>query len=351
MLEKLLTERLHGSLDIGSKNVRGLKLGKGRIEGMSKKTLVGIYSREEKIEKALESAVGEVVDELGLRGKNVAISLSGQRFYSKTISIPKEEDADRRLDNIHEELESIIPNYDPLDFLTEEILLRSDEDEEEVLTISIERERIEEILEIMTRLKVKVLRIVPDYVACYNLVEQKILLDTDDRYGGVTGVIDVGFEGTKVYFIDKNGIKMFINTLIGGRDFTEIIKEHKGTTYEEAEVTKKEIELGEQRDHEDVEMGMFTELTNTFNELEENIAVSLDFFTKKSITSNIQRLILVGEGSLLKGFKDYLQGRVELKTEYMEYEDLGLDELDLKLGNLHQAEVANLLGNISEEVI
>jgi len=203
----------------------------------------------------------------------------------------------------------------------------------------------------MTKLKVKILKILPDYVSCYHLIEQKIVQDPMNNYPGVTGVIDVGYEGTKVYFLDHSGIKMFINTLIGGGEFTEIIREHKNTTYEDAEKMKKEIELGEKSLDDGEEVILFTELTNTFKELEENISVSLDFFTKKSITANVQRLILVGEGSLLKGFKEYLHEHTRIVTEYIDYEDLNISfDLESKLDDYHSVEVANLLGNVIGEV-
>lgn len=351
MLQGILAEKVHGSIDIGTKNVRALTLNKGKIDKLVKTEIVGGAGREESISEGLEAALGEVVDDLKLKGKNVVVSISGQRFYSKSIVIGREEDEEKRQEMIREELESIIPNYDPLDFITEEIKIREDDEEEEVLTISIEREKVEELLGIMNKLKVIVVKIVPDYISCYNLLEKKVNMDTENKYGGVTGVIDVGYEGTKIYFFDNSGIKMFVNTLIGGGEFTEIIREHKNTTYEDAEKMKKAIELGEKDLEGGGEVPMFTELTNTFKELEENISVSLDYFTKKSITANIQRLILVGEGSLLKGFRDYLQERTTIETRYIDYEELVLDEdLESKLDDYHSVEVANLLGNVVGEV-
>lgn len=352
MLRELLREKVHGSIDIGSRNIRALTLNKGGVDRLIKKSIAGGQAGEEKIDVGLEAVLGEIIDELNLKGKNVNISISGQRFYSKSIVITREDDEDKRLEFIREELESIIPNYDPLDFITEEIPIRIDEEEEEILTVSIERERVEELLDILAKLKVTVLRLLPDYVACYHLVEKKIEGDTEDKYGGVTGIIDVGFEGTKVYFVDKHGIKMFINTLIGGGEFTEIIREHKNTTYAEAENVKREIELGEKGEEDNNEVVMFDELTNTFKELEGNISVSLDYFSKRSVSSSVRRLILVGEGSLLKGFKDYLHENVRIETDYIDYRDLDFDEeLEAKLEDYHSVEIANLLGNVAGEVI
>ncbi len=351
MLRELLSERVHGSIDIGTRNIRGLTLNGGRVDRIVKKSIVGSEAREERINEGLEAALGEVVDELNLKNKRVNVSIAGQRFYSKSIVIAREEDEDKRLELIHEELESIIPNYDPLDFLTEEIPIRMDEDEEEVLTISIERERIDTLLDILTKLKVTVIRLLPDYVACYHLIEKIIEGDEGGEYRGVTGVIDVGFEGTKVYFIDENGIKMFINTLIGGGEFTEIIREHKNTTYIEAENVKKKMELGEKLEDESTEVAMFTDLTNAFKELEGNISLSLDYFSKKNISSNIRRLVLVGEGSLLKGFKDYLHENVRIETDYISYGELDFgEELEARFEDYHSVELANLLGNVAGEV-
>lgn len=351
MLRELLSERVHGSIDIGTRNIRALTLSGGRVERIVKRSVVGSESREERINEGLEAALGEVVDELNLKNKRINVSIAGQRFYSKSIVIAREEDEDRRLELIQEELESIIPNYDPLDFLTEEVPIRKDEEEEEVLTISIERERVDALLDILTKLKVTVTRLLPDYVACFHLMEKIIEQDEEDDYRGVTGVIDVGFEGTKVYFVDKDGIKMFINTLIGGGEFTEIIREHKNTTYIEAENVKGKMELGEKLEDDSTEVAMFSDLTNAFKELEGNISLSLDYFSKKNISSNIRRLVLIGEGSLLKGFKDYLHENVRIETDYINYEGLPFkEELEIKFEDYHSVEIANLLGNVAGEV-
>ena len=351
MLRELLSEKVHGSIDIGTRNVRALTLNKGKIEKISKKGIVIDEGMGERRNINLESTLIEIVEELGLKNKNVKVSISGQKFYSKSIIIKKEADIDKRLDLIHEELDGIVPNYDPLDFLTEEILIRADEEEEEILTISIEREKVEEILSIFTKLKVTVLKLLPDYIACYHLVEQMINNDLKNKYNGMTAVIDVGFEGTKIYFMDEYGIKMFINTLIGGREFTNIIREYKNTTNVAAEEIKKEIELGEESIQVVEEADMFTELTDTFKELKGNIEVAMDYFAKKNISSNVTRILLIGEGALLRGFKDFLQKSIRITTEYMDYNEIIMDEeLMVKLEEYHSVEIANLLGNVAGEV-
>ena len=353
MLREMMAEKVHGSIDIGVRNIRGLTLNKGKIGEIAKKNIIPTEGNQETNSVNLESTLIEVIDELKLKNKNVKVSISGQKFYSKLITINREEDEDKRLELIHEELDGVLPNYDPLDFLTEEISIRVDDDEEEVLTISIEREKVEGLLDIFTKQKVTVLRLLPDYIACYHLVEQMMNNDLDNKYTGTVAVIDVGFEGTKIYFMDEYGIKLFINTLIGGHDFSSIIGHYKNTTYLEAEEIKKALELGEEviPNDNDNEIDMFSELTTTFRELRGNIEVALDYFAKKNISSNVTRVLLVGEGSLLKGFKEYLQKSIRIETEFIDYSEVVIDEdLESKLENYHSVEVANLLGNVAGEV-
>ncbi len=353
MLKNIFAEKIHGSIDIGSKYIRALTISKGKVRKIVQREIPDSVEDAEINEVRLEEALGEVVEKLKLKGKNIVVSLASQKFYSKFIKIEveDEDDDDRRQEKIYDELEDLIPNYDPLDFITETIKLKSLDGSEELLAIFIEREKLELLQNIMNGLKVKVVKLVPDYISCYNILELKIIMDRKNRYSGIIGIIDLGYEGTKIYFVDENGLRVYLNTQIGSKAFSETIRRYKDLGYDDVEEIKRNIELGDKYHDSTEEVGMYKMLTEEFEELEKNIEMAIDFFSKKNLTSNIKSFLLVGGGSLLKGFREHLQKKLGIRVEYISYDDLGLDEIDLMLEDNHPVEVANLLGNIINEVI
>lgn len=350
----MFKDEIRGSIDIGSGAIKGLSLKKGVIEQVAFQRLGKgvLVSGEIEDSGIFLDALKSVVTQLNLKGKKVAVSIPTQDFFVKFFEIAVEDESLRK-GMIDEELADLIPNYDPDEFITEFVVLESDVEKERVMAITILKEKIEEILELLRELSVKVVSIVPDFVSSFNFVEMlkegKLQIESHEN----VMVVDIGAEATKI-FIEKNGmIRMQRISPIGGNDFTEAIQRYNNLNSKMAEEFKVTLEL---RDSSSTEVAkeekeMFDELGDLVEELEKQIQISIDFYKMQENQMGIDKLYIMGGGSMLKGFKEHIEKLVEIETDFLDYKYLDMDPLNLeKLTDIQIPQFANLLGNIVNEV-
>lgn len=348
MFTNLFNEGVDGSIDIGSRSIRGLTISNGNISKLHKRSIRKDDGIEEVVNEFQGDAIREVIDELSLKKKKISLSLPGQYFSIKKLSIKKIEDGVKRKEEIEEELLESLPGYEPVDYITDTVTLRKNSEVEELLAISIEREKIEYYQDLFTEKGVKLSTIHPDFISLYNLIEKKRDYDIDQNLKGVIGVIDIGLEGTKIIFLDEEGLLGVESIYVGGDSFTSIIQNYKGITYLEAEEQKKTMEIGEKQEEESKDMLMFTELTTIYNDLDEEIDNKIEKFTYKHSNRILEKIILLGGGSRLNGLLHKINEKERIDTEFIDYSEfkLGLDDIQLE-----EVEIATLIGNVIGEVV
>lgn len=350
----MFKEEIRGSIDIGSGAIKGLSLKKGLIEQVAFQSLgKGVFvSGEIEDSGTFLEALKSVVTQLNLKGKKIAVSIPAQEFFVKFFEIASEDESLRK-GLVDEELGDLIPNYDPDEFITEYVVLESDVEKERVMAITILKEKVEEILELLKELKVKVVKIVPDFVSTFNFMEMlkegKLEIEPHEN----VMVVDIGAEATKI-FIEKNGmIRMQRISPIGGNDFTEAIQRYNSLDSRKAEEFKVNLELRDRTAGEVAkeEKEMFEELGDLVEELEKQIQISIDFYKMQENQMGIDKLYFMGGGSMLKGFKEHIEKLVEIETDFLDYKYLDVDPINLeKLTDIQIPQFANLLGNIVKEV-
>jgi type IV pilus assembly protein PilM len=347
-LDDLIREKSRGSIDIGSRGVKGLSL-KGGIVG---DVLLEKFNQSEDKETQLNEILSVMVEKLNFKGKGINISLPGQRFQVKFIRINQEEVEDREK-FILEELEEMIPGYSEEEYLTETLTVNLDEYNEEVLCITIKREEIEYLLNFLESLRVKVLKIIPDFVSVYMLLEKfKFEKELDEnRY---RMIVDVGHESTKIYAMNDEIMNFYRFVLMGGNEFSEIIKNYKDVNYEKAEERIRDLELQEQNQEilDVSENAMMDELTEAFKEMESQIRLSYEYYFRERSSSVVDELVFVGGGSLLRGLKEYVKKSLELESMPLQLEKITTKEENIKKLEPYQLEeIAVLLGNVMDEVV
>ncbi len=350
----MFKDEIRGSLDIGSGAIKGLSLKKGIIEHVVFQRLgKGVFVSGE-IEDSVNflESLKSVVTQLNLKGKKVVVSIPAQDFFVKFFDIASDDES-LRLDMINEELADLVPNYDPGEFVTEYVVLDSDVEKERIMAITIMKDKVEELLEFLKELRVKVVKIVPDFVSSFNfmeaLKEEKLGVEPHEN----VMLVDIGAEATKI-FIEKNGmIRMQRISPIGGNDFTEAIQRYNNLNGKLAEEYKTTLELRDKNtgDIAEDEEDMFAELGDLVEELEKQIQISIDFYKMQENQLGVDKLYLMGGASLLKGFKEHIESLVEIETDFLDYKYLDMDPLNLeKMNEVQVPQFANLLGNIVNEV-
>lgn len=356
----MFKEKIEGSLDIGTSSIKGLKLRKGKVEALSIRELSNGVIINGNIEDYLtvNEELKTIIDNLELKNKEIVISIPIQNFFIKFFQISDVEEKERKA-LIENELEDIVPNFESTTFVTDYVDLGpvkmrgSDEETEQigVMAITIPKNKITELVEILVNLKVKPVRIVPDFISIFNLIQmEKEFIDIEDEENVM--VIDIGSESTKIFFERGGQFKMNRIVSLGGNDITSIIERFYNVDRERAEEEKKRLELlsGDEI-HTNEQKEIFKEIEDLIAELEDSIKISIDYYKAQENAPGIDRIFLTGGTTLLKGFKRTLEKTFELDVETIDisrYFSHRLDEEDLEE---HPAErVAALIGNVISEV-
>lgn len=345
--------KIHGALDIGSS---GIKLALYKNKKIDKVSFVNYTDMSEEKIIALEESLEILKEKVNFKGKNLVVTISASKFYVKTLeyNITNEENREEILEaRIEEDLEDIVSGYTKDEFITQVETVYENNLYKKLLVITIPIEEIEKILSILNHFKIRVLKIIPDFVALNNLVDILDQKSEGETFENIM-VVDIGGETSKIFMSTLGTLNMLRIIGLGGNDFTEIIKDHEMLDYEGAEAEKKRLELGDDENRiykTQGEISMFKDLTSVVNELTTQIENSLEYFNNNLVEGKISKIILTGGGSLMKGFKTYFDDAFEIPCEEIDLNLLNLDyknEEDKEL--LSTFKMTSLMGALIKEV-
>lgn len=324
MLKKLLKFKIDGSIDIGCNSIKGISLKKNKVDGFAVEYLPqgAILSGNIEDHLAVKDVLKEISTKLKFKNKNVIVSLPIQNFFVKFIEIPLVEEKEK-LHMIEAELEDIVPNFDPDDFLTHYVSLGLGVENENIMAITIPKEKIKEIIEILESEKIVAIKIVPDFVSLFNLLSsyREELVGTDEFVSIM--LIDIGAEATKL-FIERDGvIKMHRIIAIGGNDFTDIIERIYNVDSEKAEEEKRKLELKdnyeyfEEELYEEEDEEVYHEIGELVEELNQQIIRSIEFYKSQESVPGVDAVILLGGASKIKGYDRVLEKNLMMAIKKM----------------------------------
>ncbi|BDU49581.1 pilus assembly protein PilM [Haliovirga abyssi] len=350
----MFKDKIEGSIDVGSGMIKGISIKKGEIENISSERLPmgAVVSGNIEDSLSIVDKLKTIVERLSLKNKKVVVSLPIQNFVIKFLEIPEMEE-EAKLPFIEGELDEIVPNFSGEDFITNYYSLEFKNNNEKVMVVTIKKEKINDIIEILTSVKLKPIKIIPDFLSLFNLEQIQKHKIIEDTKGASIMTIDIGAEATKIFIENDGIIKMQRLIAIGGNDFSDIVQREKSVDYDEAEQYKKELEVFEDEEVNDefyVQDDIEKEISNLVEELGEQIERTIEFYKMQEGLLGVDGIIISGGGTLLKGLKLVIEKKIvqefnEMKTEqyFMKIKDKIAGE-DIAIYDI-------ALGNIVEEVI
>lgn len=349
----MFADKIEGSIDIGSSSIKGVKLKNKSIEKLDVEVIPhgAILSGNIEDHLAVSDSIKTLVEKLELKNKKVVISLPVQNFFVKFISIPQVDPSDR-IPLVENELEDLIPNFSGEDFITNFVHLGESEGKDEILALTILKEKISEIIEILTEAKIVPVKFVPDFISIYNLLYATKDSIIEDSVDASLMVVDIGAEATKI-FVEKNGIiKMQRIAAIGGNDFTDVIEKNLHMEYSEAERYKKKLEVQDEKDEDLEDEDIIHEVGDLVDELTGQIRRSIDYYRTQEGLLGVDSVIVTGGGSQLKGYIAVLEKRLMMEIKsfpIMQFIMKNKEQQEFIKNNLKRFDV--VIGNIINEVI
>ncbi len=344
-----------GSMDVDTmfasqQQVVGLDIGSRAIKLVQIKELKGKYVLQKFGIKPLEpevivdgtvmdagrviDAIKELIQEQGVKVKNVALSVSGHAVIVKKITLPQTPD-DQMEAKVKEAAEQYIP-FDINEVNLDWFVLNPAETTEEgqaqmaVLLVAAKKDKVNELTEIArgAGLIPKILDV--DAFAIENMYS----INYESKPEDMTALVNVGASVMNVNIV-KGGVSVFTRDIaVGGHRYAEALQRDLGITAEEAE-TAQQGKLKEGLDATTVK-GIIDGINA---EVASEIARTVDYF--KSIgadSADVTKIVLCGGCAKVAGLTEQLTERMGVPVEVAN----PFNQVDITQSGLDQAALAEV---------
>lgn len=261
---------------------------------------------------AIVQAIQELIAELHLKHKEVAIGVSGHSVIIKKISLPRMSQ-DELDESIQWEAEQYIP-FDVKDVNIDTFPLATGNDQTgqmDVLLVAAKKDMINDYTSVVTEAGLMPVVVDVDAFAVQNCFEANYEIPA----GETVVLINAGASVVNINII-ANGVTTFTRDVtIGGNQFTEEIQKQLNVSYDEAEALK----IG--GNHTDADAVVPQEVDRVLGSVAEQMAGeiqrSLDFYASTAADSHIAKVFLSGGSAKIPALFKTIEQRVGVPVEIL----------------------------------
>jgi len=310
-------------LDIGSTSVKMILLKEQRKRGQVSYALQSFGMKplppEAIVDGALMNstaivqALQELMSELKVKSKEVAIGVSGHSVIIKKIQMPRMSQEELE-ESIQWEAEQYIP-FDVKDVNIDTQILDSGGNDAtgqmDVLLVAAKKDMINDYTTVVSESGLQPVVVDVDAFAVQNMFATNY--DIPDKETVV--LINAGASVVNINII-SNGITVFTRDVtIGGNQFTEEIQKQLNVSYEEAEALK----IGGTRGDSDAVVPQEVErvLTGVAEQVAGEIQRSLDFYAGTAVDANFTKVYLSGGTAKIPALFKTIETRVGVPVEIL----------------------------------
>lgn len=337
ILSMLTPKRQLVGLDIGSSGIKLVQLRENRGRYVLQK--FGFKPLEPEVivdgtvmdEGRVVSAIKELFEELNVKVKQVAVSISGHAVIIKKISLPPMPD-----DELEGQVKLAAEQYIPFDInevnIDFHVLPPAEGDsqgEMSVILVAAKKDKINELTELVKGAGLSPVVMDVDAFAIENMHGINYPLVQEET----TALVNVGASVMNINIVSK-GTSLFTRDIpIGGNRYTEAIQRELGLSYEEAEETKKggRISSGNQASVRSV-------IDSVNAEVASEIARTIDYFKSTVADGEVQQVLLCGGGAQIAGLVQQLHDRMHAVVEVAN----PFSEVDISGSDFDQSTLAQL---------
>lgn len=311
-------------IDIGSNAIKLAELNTSR-KGYELKNIGEALLPKDAIQNkviANNEAVAETIltllQDLGIKTKNVAISVSGNSVIIKKVTLPKMSEAELS-ESIPWELEQYLPqSIEDVNYDYQVLPNETDDGNMDVLIVAAKKDIANSYISLVSSIGLNPIVLDVDAFALENMYEINY-----EKEPGILALANVGASVTNINVL-KNGVSVFTRDVsMGGNQFTEWLMKDLSISYEEAEQTK--YTLNQEDKPEDVDR-----ISNDFVDLlTGEIKRTLDFFSSNFWKEKVNKLVLSGGSSKVPNAKDVLEEITDIPVEILNpFRNISYSNLD-----------------------
>jgi type IV pilus assembly protein PilM len=265
---------------------------------------------------AIVQAIQELVSEMGLKNREVAIGVSGHSVIIKKISMPRMTQ-DELEESIQWEAEQYIP-FDVKDVNIDTQILKpaqtpdqTETGQMDVLLVAAKKDMINDYTTVVSEAGLSPVVVDVDAFAVQNMFSTNYEAPDD----GTVVLINAGAAVVNINIISR-GVTVFTRDItIGGNQFTEEIQKQLNVSYEEAEALK----VGGGRGDTDAVVPQQVEsvIGGVAEQVAGEIQRSLDFYAGTAVDATFNKVYLSGGTAKIPALFKTIESRVGVQVEIM----------------------------------
>lgn len=300
-------------VDIGSSSVKAVELqGKNNdfqlvslgYEGLQPDSIVDGQIMEL---NSVSNAIGNIFNEHKIKTTRVAAGVNGHSVIVKNIVLPQMSD-DELQESFAWHAEEHIP-FDISDVNLDYHVTGTSEDAIHVLLAACKRDKVANVKQAIQLAGKQPAVIDVDAFALQNCYE----LNYDPQPGQIVALLNIGASTTNINILNGARSVFTRDATFGGNQYTSLLQKELGLTFDQAERVKRGMPMPEGAEHREIEP--ILETVSDILALE--IQKTMDFYraTVEDGGSAVQKILVSGGGSKLKGLVDFLAKRFEVPAE------------------------------------
>ena len=248
--------------------------------------------------------IKEVIEKAGpkkINTKKVICSLPESKIFLRIITIPRMEKTEIE-EAIKWEIEASIPlSVDQVYYDWK--LISEKDNKQNILTVAVSREIVDDILEVLDLANLEVYALESESISAV-----RSLIQNKNKAESAAVIVDLGSKITN-FIITQDGVPFFTSSIpFSSEGVTDAIAKSLGIGNEDAEKIKRSQGLGQINQESSILNSMQSYLESLAMEIEK----SIDFYQSINgeLGTKIEKIIICGGGSNLKGLLSYLTKRL-----------------------------------------
>jgi len=300
-------------VDIGSSSVKAVELqGKNNdfqlvslgYEGLQPDSIVDGQIMEL---NSVSNAIANIFNEHKIKTTKVAAGVNGHSVIVKNIVLPQMTE-DELQESFAWHAEEHIP-FDISDVNLDYHVTGSSADAIHVLMAACKRDKIANVKQAIQLAGKQPVVIDVDAFALQNCYE----LNYDPQPGQIVALLNIGASTTNINILNGARSVFTRDATFGGNQYTSLLQKELGLTFDQAERVKRGMPMPEGSEHREIDP-----ILDTVSDiLALEIQKTMDFYraTVEDGESAVQKILVSGGGSKLKGLVEFLAKRFEIPAE------------------------------------
>jgi type IV pilus assembly protein PilM len=256
---------------------------------------------------SVSNAIGNIFNEHKIKTTKVAAGVNGHSVIVKNIVLPQMSE-DELQESFAWHAEEHIP-FDISDVNLDYHVTGSSADAIHVLMAACKRDKIANIKQAIQLAGKQPAVIDVDAFALQNCYE----LNYDPQPGQVVALLNIGASTTNINILNGARSVFTRDATFGGNQYTSLLQKELGLTFDQAERVKRGMPMPEGSEHREIEP-----ILDTVSDiLTLEIQKTMDFYraTVEDGEAAVQKILVSGGGSKLKGLVEFLAKRFEIPAE------------------------------------